>query len=226
MQHHVGIVLSGGGSRGIAHIGVLQALVENGIVPEAVSGTSAGAIVGALYAGGHSFEKMLDFFLKKSPFRMSKVAFPGRGVLNTEKIVPDFLEYFPADSFEALGKRLFVTATDLVAARREIFASGPLIRAVLASCSVPMVFTPTRVGERLFADGGIIDNFPVEPLLGLCDVVLGVHVSPLTSLDESQLKARSPFPSAPTRSPCTTARSRSSTGATSYSAQRASSGSV
>lgn len=191
MQHHIGIVLSGGGSRGIAHIGVLQALSEHGIVPEAVSGASAGAIVGALYAAGHSWETMLDFFLEKSPFRLSKVVFPGRGVLDTEKMVSDFLEHFPKDSFEALGKRLFVTATDLVTARREVFASGPLIRAVLASCSVPMVFTPTRVGERLFADGGVIDNFPVDPLLGLCDVVLGVHVSPMTSVDQSQLQ--SPF---------------------------------
>lgn len=189
MQHHIGIVLSGGGSRGIAHIGVLQALAEHGIVPEVVSGTSAGAIVGALYAAGHSWETMLDFFLKKSPFRLSKVAFPARGVLDTEKMVPDFLELFPKDSFEALGKRLFVTATDLVSARREIFASGPLVRAVLASCSVPMVFTPTHVGKRLFADGGIVDNFPVEPLLGLCDVVLGVHVSPLTSIDQSHLRS-------------------------------------
>jgi NTE family protein len=187
MQYRVGLVLSGGGSRGIAHVGVLRALAEHGIEPDVVSGTSSGAIVGALYAAGYSWDDMVEFFLSKSPFRLSKIAFGRPGLLDTEKIVPDFLEYFPDDSFEALGKRLFVTATDLVAARLEVFTSGPLVRAVIASCSVPMVFTPTRVGDHLFVDGGVIDNFPVSPLLGLCDVILGVHASPLSTLAEGRL---------------------------------------
>lgn len=189
MQYHVGIVLSGGGSRGIAHVGVLRALAEHGVVPAVISGTSAGAIVGALYAAGRTWEEMLDFFLHKSPFRISKISFGRPGLLDTEKVVPDFLEDFPEDSFEALGKRLFVTATDVVAARAEVFASGPLVRAIVASCSVPMVFTPTRVGDRSFIDGGVLDNFPVEPLLGLCDVILGVYASPLSRIEEPQLQS-------------------------------------
>jgi len=180
MQYHVGIVLSGGGSRGIAHVGVLRALAEHGVVPAVISG---------LYAAGRTWEEMLDFFLHKSPFRISKISFGRPGLLDTEKVVPDFLEDFPEDSFEALGKRLFVTATDVVAARAEVFASGPLVRAIVASCSVPMVFTPTRVGDRSFIDGGVLDNFPVEPLLGLCDVILGVYASPLSRIEEPQLQS-------------------------------------
>jgi len=189
MQHRIGIVLSGGGSRGIAHIGVLRALAEEGIAPEVVSGTSAGAIVGALYAAGHSWEESLEFFATTSPFRLSKITFGKPGLLDTEKIVPDFLPFFPADSFEALERRLFISATDLVAARLEVFASGPLIRPMIASSSVPMVFTPTRVGERLYVDGGVIDNFPVSPLLGLCDVILGVYASPLSTVADGQLES-------------------------------------
>lgn len=189
MQYRIGIVLSGGGSRGIAHIGVLRALAEQGVRPEVVSGTSAGAIVGALYAAGHSWDDALEFFATTSPFRLSKISFGKPGLLDTEKIVPDFLPFFPQDSFEALGRRLFITATDLVAARLEVFASGPLIRPMIASSSVPMVFTPTRVGERLYVDGGVIDNFPVTPLLGLCDVVLGVYASPLSRVEDGRLES-------------------------------------
>jgi NTE family protein len=189
MQHRVGLVLSGGGSRGIAHIGVLRALAEHGVEPEVISGTSAGAIVGALYAAGHSWEESLEFFATTSPFRLSKITFGKPGLLDTEKIVPDFLPFFPADSFEALERRLFISATDLVAARLEVFASGPLIRPMLASSSVPMVFTPTRVGDRLYVDGGVIDNFPVSPLLGLCDVILGVYASPLSTVADGQLES-------------------------------------
>jgi NTE family protein len=189
MQHRIGIVLSGGGSRGIAHIGVLRALAEADIAPEVVSGTSAGAIIGALYAAGHSWEESLEFFATTSPFRLSKITFGKPGLLDTEKIVPDFLPFFPADSFEALERRLFISATDLVAARLEVFASGPLIRPMIASSSVPMVFTPTRVGDRLYVDGGVIDNFPVSPLLGLCDVILGVYASPLSTVADGGLES-------------------------------------
>lgn len=189
MQYRTGLVLSGGGSRGIAHIGVLRALAEHGVHPEIVSGSSAGAIVGALYAAGHSWDDALEFFATTSPFRLSKISFGRPGLLDTEKIVPDFLPFFPQDSFESLGRRLFVTATDLVAGRLEVFASGPLIRPMIASSSVPMVFTPTRVGERLYVDGGVLDNFPVTPLLGLCDVVLGVYASPLSQVDEGRLES-------------------------------------
>jgi NTE family protein len=188
MQYRLGVVLSGGGSRGIAHIGVLRALAEHGIHPDCVSGSSAGAIVGALYCAGLGWDEMLDFFVSTSPFKLSKFALGKPGLLDTEKIVPDFLPYFPRDSFEALGKRLFATATDLVAGRPEVFTSGPLVRAIIASSSFPMVFTPTRVGDRLFIDGGVIDNFPVSPLLGICDVILGVHASPLSRRSPDDLE--------------------------------------
>ncbi|HSM12781.1 MAG TPA: patatin-like phospholipase family protein [Thermoanaerobaculia bacterium] len=183
MQYRLGVVLSGGGSRGLVHAGVLGALREAGIEPECLSGTSAGAIVGALYAGGYDTAATLEFFETTSPFRLSRLASFGKpGLLDTTKIEEDFLGYFPENSFEALDRKLFVTATDLVEGDIEIFSSGPLVRPLLASASIPMVFTPTEFQGRLFADGGIVDNFPVDPLLGLCDVLLGVYASPLAHL--------------------------------------------
>jgi len=188
VEHRLGIVLSGGGSRGLAHAGVLQALAEAGIHPDCVAGTSSGALVGALWAAGCGAERVLEFFETASPFRISRIA-PLRkpGWIDTGKIEADFRPFFPADSFEALDRRLFVAATDLAAARLEIFSSGPLFRPLLASSSIPMLFTPTVIGGRLFADGGILDNFPVEPLEPLCERLLGVYASPLREADAGRL---------------------------------------
>ena len=190
MRYRLGIVLSGGGSRGLAHAGVLQALAEAGIEPDCVAGTSAGALVGALWAAGCGPERVLDFFQTASPFRLSKLASLRKpGWIDTEKIEADFRAFFPGDSFEALHRPLFVTATDLAGARLEVFSSGPLVRPLLASASIPLLFTPTAIDGRMYADGGILDNFPVEPLLGLCDVILGVDASPLSEVAASGLRS-------------------------------------
>jgi len=183
----LGIVLSGGGTRGIAHIGVLRALGERGIHPDCVAGTSTGAIVGALYAAGYAPPEMLEFFVKKNPFHLSKVAFAKPGIIDTAKVMSDFEEYFPENSFEALGKELRLVATDLTRGEPVEFHSGPLIPAVLASSSVPLMFTPMVIGDRVFADGGIVSNFPAELLEGRCRVLLGVHASPLPELTSSDL---------------------------------------
>lgn len=183
----IGIVLSGGGSRGIAHIGVLRALGEQGIFPDCVAGVSSGAIVGALYGAGYSPPEMLEFFIKKNPFRLSKVAIAKAGIIDTAKVVGDFEEYFPENSFEALEKELRVVATDLTRGEPVEFHSGPLIPAVLASSSVPLMFTPMKVGDRVLADGGIVSNFPAELLEGRCRVTLGVHTSPLVELTSTDL---------------------------------------
>jgi len=189
MRYKLGIVLSGGGSRGLAHAGVLRALVEQGIEPDCISGTSAGALVGALHASGRGTAEILRFFDDANPFRLSRLALGKPGVIDSEKIVGSFHQWFPDDSFEALAMPLFVTGTDLVSGRLEIWSSGPLVRPLLASSAVPFVISPTRVGDRLFADGGIINNFPVEPLVGLCDTILGVHASSLSTLAESDLSS-------------------------------------
>lgn len=186
-RHSLGIVLSGGGSRGIAHIGALRALRENGIEPDCIAGVSAGAVVGALYAAGHSPAKMMEFFEAVDPYRLNNVSFAKPGILDTQKLVPEFRRYFPVDSFEGLPRRLRILATDLFSGERTIFESGPLILPVLASSSVPMVFSPTEINGRWYSDGGIIDNFPVELVTGCCETVLGVHVSPLREMAHTEL---------------------------------------
>ena len=187
MRYRLGIVLSGGGSRGLAHAGVLRALAENGIEPDCIAGTSAGALVGALHASGRGCAEILRFFDDVNPFRFSRLALNKPGVIDSEKILGSFQQWFPDDSFEALQRPLFVTGTDLVSGRLEIWSSGPLVRPLLASSTVPFVISPTRVGDRLFVDGGIVNNFPVEPLFGLCDTILGVYATPLSMPAEGEL---------------------------------------
>ena len=189
MRYQLGMVLSGGGARGLAHVGVFRALAEEGVEPQVIAGTSAGAIVAALHAAGYSPEVMLEFFIRKNPFRVSKLSLAKPGIFDTEKVVADFLEYFPQDSFEALAKPIFLTATDIVEARPEIFATGRLISAILASASTPALFAPTEIDGHWYSDGGIINNFPVEPLLGHCNSILGVYASPLRSIGEPSLRS-------------------------------------
>lgn len=180
MRYRLGIVLSGGGSRGLAHAGVLRALVEEGMPPDCLAGTSAGALVGALHAAGYVAAEILDFFAETNPFRFSRVAVGKPGFIDPEKIAPAFRRYFPEDSFEALAKPLLVTGTDLSTGKLELWSSGPLVGPLLASSAIPFVFSPVALAGRLYADGGIVDNFPVAPLVGLCDTIVGVYASPLS----------------------------------------------
>jgi NTE family protein len=187
MAYRLGIVLSGGGVRGVAHLGVLAALAERGLEPDCVAGTSSGALVGAFYAASKPIEAALEFFREQSPFRLSRLSLRKPGFIDTEKVQHDLAEHFPDHRFETLDRRLFVVATDIVNAREVVFDTGPLVPAILASCSIPMVFTPTEIDGRLYADGSIVNNFPVEPVKGLCDVVLGSYVGPLEELERGDL---------------------------------------
>jgi len=184
----LGIVLSGGGTRGLAHIGVLRALAEHGIRPDCVAGTSSGAIVGALYAAGYSPAEMVEFFERKNPFRIRKLAIGKPGIIDSGKVVSDFEETFPDNAFEALSKSLRIVATDMLRGEAAIFDSGPLIPAILASSAVPMIFTPVEIDGRWFSDGGIVNNFPVELLVSRCRTRIGVYVSPLEKIDRSALQ--------------------------------------
>jgi len=182
-----GLVLSGGGVRGMAHIGVIKALEEAGIYPQIISGASAGALVGAFYAAGYSPDEILSFFKKTSMFKFSNYAIGKPGLLDTDKFIKIYSKFFPGDSFEALSKSLFISTTDIIKGRNRIFHSGELIKPLLASAAFPMVLTPIKIGEVLYADGGILNNFPTEPLHDRCDKIIGSYVKPLKEISEKEL---------------------------------------
>ncbi|WP_452231637.1 patatin-like phospholipase family protein [Lacinutrix sp. MEBiC02595] len=185
---NIGLVLSGGGVRGVAHIGAIKALEEAGIYPTHISGTSAGAIVGSLYAAGLGWEEILHFFKTVPIFKTSKFTFKKPGFIDTEKLADEFKSFFPIDDFNSLQKRLFVTATNIETGKLEVFSAGELIKPILASASFPGVFTPVNIGKFHYIDGGVLNNFPIEPLKDICSSIIGVYVNPLKPIKVKSLK--------------------------------------
>jgi NTE family protein len=185
---NLGLVLSGGGIRGVAHIGALKAMEEYKLIPTHISGTSAGAVVGGLYAAGIDWPEIL-YFLKTLPiFHRRRYAFNKPGFIDPEKFYEEFKGYLPNDNFNALKTFFFVTATNVVDGSLKIFHEGELIRPILASASFPGVFSPVEIAGSYYIDGGIFNNFPVEPLIPICDKIIGVYVSPLKRIVINDLK--------------------------------------
>lgn len=184
----IGLVLSGGGVRGMAHIGVIQALNEYGISANIVSGSSVGALVGALYANGNTVADMLAFFKETPLFKYNFLTIVKSGFIDTDRYVEIFKGYFPENSFASLERELYVVATNLQKAEQRFFSQGELIRPLLASAALPPLFSPLELDEELYADGGIMNNFPLEPLEKKVDYIIGSNVSVVGHLEKKDLK--------------------------------------
>ncbi len=174
-----GIVLSGGGARGAAHLGVLKAIDELGIKISAISGVSAGAVIGALYAAGVPPETILEELKEQSYFGIKELVWMKTGLFKMASLRAKLEELIGKDDFDCLKIPLFINATDILTGTMVTFSKGPLYDAILGSASVPVVFEPTPYNNYQLLDGGILNNLPVEPLIGLCDVVIGSHVNKL-----------------------------------------------
>lgn len=183
----IGLVLSGGGIRGMAHIGVIKAMQEFGIEASVVSGSSIGALVGALYAADKPVIDMLRFFKETPLFKYNYFAVAKPGLLNSESYISSFKQYFPEDSFEALNRELHVVATNLQRGEELFIDKGELIKPLLASAALPPVFSPVEYNGELYADGGIMNNFPSEPVLSRVEYVIGSNVSVVSKLEKKHL---------------------------------------
>tara|TARA_R110002020_G_scaffold122487_7_gene278015 strand:- start:27122 stop:27904 length:783 start_codon:yes stop_codon:yes gene_type:complete len=184
----VGLVLSGGGVKGMAHIGLIRALDQFGISPATVSGTSVGALIGALYSNGNSVAEMLQFFKETPLFRYHLMTILKPGLIDTDRYYTLFKKYFPEDSFEGLGKRLFVVTTDLQRGSERIFSEGGLIKPLLASAALPPVFSPVEIEGHLYADGGIMNNFAYEVVKQHSNFVIGSNVSGIKEIGRDAIR--------------------------------------
>lgn len=171
----IGIALSGGGARGVAHIGVLQALDELGIDINHVAGTSAGSIVGAMYAYGYKPRQILEVIQQVTIFKSVRPAWTWSGLLTMDGMRELLLKYMPENKFERLKKPLVVAATEIRKGEVHYFSEGDLVPAVMASCSIPAVFAPQSINGGLYIDGGVFENLPVKPLVGVCDLIIASH---------------------------------------------------
>lgn len=176
----IGIVLSGGGARAFGHIGVLKALYEKGIKPNTYSGTSAGALLGALLAAGYDLETITRISKKTDFFNFKHLKFGKAGFFSMTAFQNIIEEHIPGNSFESLKQPLTVAATDVINGKTEYFNKGKLSIAVMASSCIPMVYEPVKINDTYYLDGGLLNNFPIEPLLNNCDFIIGSYVNDIS----------------------------------------------
>lgn len=175
----LGITLSGGGAFGAAHVGVLQVLEERGIRPGIVTGTSSGALVGSVYAAGMDGQAIERIARR---FRWSRIAAfsfqPRWGLLDTNVVAEALHRLYGHDPrIEDLPRCFGAVATDLRTRRAVIIDRGPLSAALRATIAVPGLLPPVRLGGRLLADGGMVDNVPHSAARTLgADRVIVVHL--------------------------------------------------
>ncbi len=190
MKLKTGLVLSGGGARGVAHVGVLKALDELGVEIDCISGTSAGALVGALYAHGLKPDAILELIKRVGFFKSVRPAWALTGIFNMDGLKELLQKNIPGNSFQRLSIPLTVAATDIRKGKIQYFSEGELIPAILASCSIPAIFNPVNFNSNLYVDGGLMDNLPVKPIRNQCDFIIGSHCNHISpDVDVANMKS-------------------------------------
>lgn len=187
---NVGITLSGGGSKGIAHAGALQFLEENNFKPNRMSGSSAGAIIAAMYAYGKSPSEILDFFQSIYFFNWKHFTLKKPGIIDSVAFKKYFEKVFGETKIGDLPIPIKITATNLVTGKLKVFGENTLVTdAVLASAAFPGMLTPYVLNEKMYSDGGILNHFPTDLLQSDSDIIIGVYVSPIHNVDAKNLNS-------------------------------------
>lgn len=181
----IALVLGGGAARGFAHIGVIKALEAQGIVPDIVVGTSAGSVVGALYASGMSGFELQNLALQMKEDMLADWTLPNRGVLKGVAL-QDFINQNVKNlPIQKLPKPLGVVATDLQSGERTLFRYGNTGMAVRASSAVPGMFQPVEIGGRDYVDGGLTSPVPAQSARTMgADFVIAVDISNVSRRDK------------------------------------------
>ncbi len=183
-KYKLGIALSGGGSRGFTHLGVLHALNEKGIYPDIISGASAGSIVGAIYASGMKPYDIFEYFRKKKVIEFTKFHLPKNGLFNFDNLEAILQKIIKGETFEELKMPLYICISNFNNGKAEYVNSGKLHIIIKASCSIPVLVPPVKIGNKYYVDGGLVDNLPVKPLVGKCKKIIGVNISPYQEIEK------------------------------------------
>jgi NTE family protein len=178
------LALGGGGVRGLAHIGILSVLEREGIRPAVLAGTSMGGLVAAAFAVGLSPEALTrevsEFTHLRRLLTLVDFAPARRGLLQGDRVRNFLVDKLGRDTtFADLPLPLGLVAVDIDSGEEVVLTQGPLVDAVLATCAVPGVFSPVRLGDRYLSDGGILNNVPADVARRLgAEVVIAVDVGP------------------------------------------------
>jgi len=190
----IGLALGGGGAKGFAHLPVLEVFDELGVKPSCITGTSIGAVLGALYSSGKSaaeIKEQIDnliisrrtplrqVFRKKDAFKFLELIDPNLrpgGMFKGEKFLSFLYEAMQTSTFEELNIPLKVIATDFWRHEQVVFDSGELLPAIRASMALPYIFTPVILDGRILVDGGLMNNVPLDLLDEDCDITVAVDI--------------------------------------------------
>lgn len=190
----IGLALGGGGAKGVSHLLILEALEELGLKPAYVTGTSIGALIGAMYCAGMPTQDIKEIFLefslkdnesikhlvtKKHIFKWMDFIGPqfrGRGLIRVENLISYLFESVQAKRFTQLEVPLKVVASDFWNRQQVVLDKGALIPAIRASMSLPGLFEPVKVGGRILIDGGAVNPVPFDLLPDSCDLRIAVDV--------------------------------------------------
>lgn len=174
----LGVALSGGGARGLAHAGALKAIDEAGLKIDVISGVSAGSIVAVLYAAGLKPDTILEMFKTATFFDLAELSVGKGGLLRIDKFVEFIMRCLGSiKTFEQLKIPTYIGVTNFDDAQPEVFSKGELAPVIQASCSIPVAIVPVRIGEKTYVDGGVLRNLPAWTIRKKCDKLIGISVS-------------------------------------------------
>jgi NTE family protein len=194
LNENLGVVFSGGGALGFAHIGAIKALEEYGIEPEYVAGTSMGAIIGVMYAAGYSADEIMQIVKEDRLYNVGRLitlqsALRNSGMSTHKTLLRELAELIPHNSFDSLERKFMVCVTN-VETGEAVYRhnGGELKEYVAASAAIPGVFEPIMIDSVRYIDGGIVDNLPVSQLLTLNPqlFIIGVDVLPFVENYEAK----------------------------------------
>ncbi|HEX7089766.1 MAG TPA: patatin-like phospholipase family protein [Longimicrobiales bacterium] len=174
----LGLALGGGAAHGVAHVGVLEVFEQAGIRPDLIVGTSAGALVGVLAAGGLSAARVAEWAHRMRWSTLARPVMCRSGLMSNDRLGRFVREALPHRTFEELPVPFACVATDIETFEPVLLRQGDLASAVRASCAMPGIITPVERDGRLLIDGGVVDNVPAAVLRALgADVVIAVDVN-------------------------------------------------
>ncbi|QDR80414.1 patatin-like phospholipase family protein [Sporomusa termitida] len=183
MQPKIGLALGSGGLRGIAHIGVLKVLEKHNIPVDYIAGCSIGSLVGALYAAGLDAETILKLAKNLKKRHWLDFVIPQMGIVSGERALATIRLLTKQKIFEDLVLPLAVVATELNSGQEVVFTQGDVAKAVRASISVPGVFIPFAIDDRLFVDGAVLNPTPIDVARNMgADIVIAVDLAHASSV--------------------------------------------
>lgn len=176
----LGLALSGGTAKSVAHVGVIKALVEEQIPISYIAATSGGSIVGTMYASGMPISSMETVATTMSWRKLVAIRLTRLGFISSERIESFMKDTIGDLTFDDLNVPCAVTATNLVTGAKRVFVSGSVAKAVRASCSIPQIYLPVEIENEYYVDGGLAEYLPVETLEEMgADFTIASHLGPV-----------------------------------------------